>query len=496
MTTTPPDGDNASVSGREPGDAPSLVLDPESVSTAADTAAARRRRRWPKVLAVIGLVLALLAGAAMAGFWYLAKHFEGNVTTIEGFEASAPVASYEPVNILIMGTDNRGGGNSSAEQAEEITGERSDTTLLVHIAGDRKSALAVSIPRDTLTTLPTCASESGRWEVTAKFNTAFTFGGPNCTVEAVEDLTGVDVHHAVVVDFLGFKGVVDALGGVEVCLEEGTYDPDSGLNLPAGISTVTGDQALAFVRARKNLGDGSDIDRIARQQQFISSAIRQATDAGLILQPVTLYRMLDAITASLTVDGGIDQIGEMASMAVSLRDLRPENIKFVTMPFYYSSDSLNVLINKPVANEIWAAIANDEEWPKAPVEGAQALTVAPRDIAVLVANGNGRDNAATNAAADLDNVGFAIAGLSMADDSTYTTSVVVFNPADAEAARTLQQSVTGSVLLAAPEARVGQLQLIVGADYTGAAPVDVPRIPEGTAADPLPTTADQSICAS
>ena len=192
----------------------------------------------------------------------------------------------------------------------------------------------------------------------------------------------------------------------------------------------------------------------------------------------------------------VNQIGEMASMAQSMRDLRPENITFVTMPFTYSSDGSNVLINEPVANEIWTAIRNDEQWPKPVPAGADALTVAPADIAVLVSNGNGRDNAATDAAADLAAVGFGIAGLSMADASTYPESVVVYNPADAEAARTLAQSVTGSVLREDPAAASGRLQLIVGANYSGAQSVAVARQPEGTAADPLPVTADQSICAS
>ena len=495
MTQAEQGGSAASDAGAA--DAPGSVVDGEAPDAGTTEAPVqRRRRRWPRVLGVLMLVLGLLAGAAAGGFWYLAKHLEGNVTTIAGLDLPKPATSYEPVNFLIMGSDSRSDGNTVGGETSEISGARSDTTLLVHVAGDRKSALVVSIPRDTLVKLPKCASDSGQWEVTAKFNASFAFGGPSCTVAAVEQITGVKVNHAVVVDFLGFKHVVEAIGGVDVCLESPVYDRDSGLDLPAGWSRVTGDQALAFVRARKSLGDGSDIDRIARQHQFLASAIRQATDRSLLLKPVTLYKMLDAATASLSVDEGIDQIGEMASMAQSMRDLRPENITFVTMPFTYSSDGSNVLINEPVANEIWTAIRNDEQWPKPVPAGADALTVAPADIAVLVSNGNGRDNAATDAAADLAAVGFGIAGLSMADASTYPESVVVYNPADAEAARTLAQSVTGSVLREDPAAASGRLQLIVGANYSGAQSVAVARQPEGTAADPLPVTADQSICAS
>lgn len=468
---------------------------PTSLHEAAP-APVRKRRRWPLVLAVVLLLLALIASAGAAGVWYLAKNLEGNVTTIEGFELAQPVASYEPINVVVMGSDNRGDGNTVGGETDEINGERSDTTLLVHISGDRERALVVSIPRDTVVTMPACASQSGQWEVTDRFNASFTFGGPPCTVETVERITGVTVHHAVVVDFLGFKQVVDALGGVDVCLEESVYDRDSGLDLPAGWSTVTGDQALAFVRARKSLGDGSDIDRIARQQQFLASAIREATDRELLLKPVTLYRMLDAATAALAVDGGIDQIGEMASMAQSLRNLRPENITFVTMPFLYSADGKDVLINQPVAREIWTAINRDEQWPKPVAEGAPDLSVPPSEILVQVANGNGRDNAATDAAADLAARGFVINGLEVADSSGYATSVVVHHPEDVEDAKTLAAAVAGSTLQADPAAPRGQVRLIVGADYQGASTVTVPRTPEGTGADPLPTTADRSLCAS
>lgn len=467
-----------------------------SATLVEEPAPTTKRRRWPRVLAVLLVVFALIAAAAAAGAWYLAKNLEGNVTTIEGFELSEPVASYEPVNIVIMGSDNRADGNTVSGETDEINGERSDTTLLVHISGDRDRALVVSIPRDTLVKMPACASQSGNWEVTDRFNASFTFGGPTCTVQTVERITGVDVHHAVVVDFLGFKQVVDALGGVEVCLEESVYDRDSGLDLQAGWSTVTGDQALAFVRARKSLGDGSDIDRIARQQQFLASAIRQATDRELLLRPVTLYRMLDAATAALSVDGGIDQIGEMASMAQSLRNLRPENISFVTMPFVYSPDGLDVLINEPVAREIWTAIDRDEPWPRPAPEGAAELSVPPGQVLVDVANGNGRDNAATEAAADLRAKGFVINSLALADAPDYARSIVIHHPDDAAAAETLSAAVAGSTLRADGNAPRGRVQLIVGADYQGATSVTVPRTPEGTGADPLPTTAATSICAS
>lgn len=464
-----------------------------AVATAADPEPARRRR-WPRILLAVLLVLALIIVAAVVGGGLLLRNLERNVDTITGLDGTERAESYEPMNVLIMGSDDRADGNSVGDQVLEIEGQRSDTTILVHVAGDRKSALAVSIPRDTLLELPECASESGDFRVTAKFNSAFTFGGPGCTVEAVEELTGLAVNHAVVVDFKGFKNVVDALGGVEVCLVEPVRDPDSGLDLPAGVQLVQGDQALAFVRARKNLGDGSDIDRISRQQQFIASAVRAATSADLLTNPVKLYRVLDAATQSLSVDESLNSLTEMARTAESLRDLSPADITFVTMPFVYAPNFSDVLVNESVADEIWTAMRNDQPWPPAPQPGESPLTVSPDVINVVVVNGNGKDNAATNAARDLESFGFAIAGLEVAAAPTYATSEVRHHPDDAEAARTLAAAVPGAVLVADAQVPAGAPRLIIGADYTGAQAVSVVRVPSGTDADPAPSTAQESVC--
>ena len=406
-------------------------------------------------------------------------------------------ASYEPVNFLIMGSDSRDDGNSDNPD-DPTEGQRSDTTILVHLYENRDRALAVSIPRDTLVSLPECASESGRWRVEDKFNAAFDWGGPACTVQAVEEMSGVPINHAVVVDFKGFMGMTEALGGVPVCLEEAVVDRDAGLDLPAGWSTVSGPDALAFVRARKALGDGSDISRIERQQQFLASAIREATNAELLLNPVKLYRVLDAATKSLTVDENLNDISEMASMAESVRDLRPENIQFVTLPFHYAGDGSNVVVNDDVAEEIWSAIRADEPWPPTGerADGQPPLTVAPQDIRVQVLNGNGVDNVATDTSNALRAQGFLISGVGGADRVDYPESIILSSPESAEAARTLSEAVPGAVVQYDPTMQPGRLTLIVGANNAGVVPVTVARVPQGTVDDPAPVTGETSICAS
>ena len=210
-----------------------------------------------------------------------------------------------PTNLLIMGSDSReGDGNDSYGEAG---GARSDTTLLVHLYNGRKDAVVVSIPRDSWVEIAGCTKPDGSTTrpYETKFNAAFAFGGPVCTIKTIEKLSDVRIDNFVVVDFKAFKTVVDAIGGVEVCLTTPAYDPvvpgrgGSGLNLPAGYSTISGEQALAFVRARETLGDGSDLSRIERQQEFIGSMIRGMTEKGLLTNPQMIYRVLGAITSSI-----------------------------------------------------------------------------------------------------------------------------------------------------------------------------------------------------
>ena len=175
-----------------------------------------RRRRWPRLVAAV-LAFAVLAMTAVgAGVNLLLGQLSGNITAIDisdqTGETAAPTlvdeetGSYTPLNILLMGSDTRQGkGNKGYGKAGVITGARSDTTILLHVSADRQSAIAVSIPRDTLITLPDCkksdGSSGGGYQ--ARFNSAIEIGGPGCTIKAVEEMTGLDINNFMLVDFGG-----------------------------------------------------------------------------------------------------------------------------------------------------------------------------------------------------------------------------------------------------------------------------------------------------
>lgn len=277
--------------------------------------------------------------------------------------ASSSTEAKAPLNILLMGSDSREGENSNYGDPSVHSTSRSDVTILLHVSADRTWATAVSIPRDTWVTLPTCKTPAGGVEggYEGKFNAAYQYGGPACTVRLVEEISGIDVDHFIVIDFTGVERVVDAFGGLEICLDSAVSDSASGLYLPAGMSRVDGKTALSFLRARKGLSDGSDLARIGRQQQFLNAFAREAIDSRLLLDPLRLYAVADAATASLTTDRDLGSLEALVSTAYELRDLRPSQIFFLTAPWVPRGDGENVVLDSSRADLLWAALRQDEK---------------------------------------------------------------------------------------------------------------------------------------
>lgn len=467
---------------------------------------ATRRRRWPRVLAGIASTLVLLATGAAAAGAVLYDRLDDNIVGIDvsdQFTDPRPTKAAdptEPMNVLVMGSDTRdikGSKKYGNSSNAGIEGQRSDTTLLFHISGDRTRILGMSIPRDSLVTLPMCKNSQGQMMggYTGRFNEAFDIGGPGCTMKAVEELTGIYIDHFVVVDFNGFKDMVDAVGGVEVCLEESVDDPNSGLKLPAGKQDISGEDALAFVRARETLGDGSDLQRIQRQQDFISSMIRKVTSTGVITNPIKLFNLLDAGTKSLTTDKQMSNLSVIQDIAESMTGIRPSDVTFVTVPYVYNTDGSTVSWDQAKADRMFKAIINDQPWPEPATvpAGQTALTVPPSDISVLVVNGTPQDGFGNIVATDLQQQGYTVAGVRGAKTNSPTTSVS-YGAADAEAARTLSYA-AGATDSTVTERADGVLVLKVGDDYSGIKPVVTKK-----KKDPLdtsaPKTADTSICVS
>jgi LCP family protein required for cell wall assembly len=377
-------------------------------------------------------------------------------------------------NILIMGSDSRAGSGGSYGN---VDGARSDTTLLVHIYEGREAATVVSIPRDSFVEIAGCKMLNGGTSdpYKTKFNAAFAIGGPICTVKTVEKLTNVRINNFMVVDFEAFKKVVDAIGGVEVCLTSPAYDPiisgqgGSGLDLPAGYSTISGEQALAFVRARESLGDGSDLSRIERQQEFIASMVRGMTNKGLLTNPGMIYQVLNAVTSSITTNAEFASITALQDFALSLGSLKPSKINFVTTP-YELVGAGNVGWTAE-ADDLWTAIRMDKPWP--PVEptpsatpgsaAPEATAIAPKDISFSVLNATSTAGLARTAGSELEAKGYDVLKVG---NSTKRLSVseILYKSENLAAAQALAKEI-GVAKLTLDETLVSPIVLLVATDW-------------------------------
>lgn len=476
------------------------------------------RQRWSRILLSIAAALVLVLSLTGVAIEVASSRLEGNITAVDISDTTGrehtPVqlvdddGNYQAINVLLMGSDSREGQKSKRYGDPDIyTGERSDTAILLHLSADRSFATAVSIPRDTWVMLPECEVDGetvGAFE--AKFNTAFEIGGPGCTVKLVEQMSGLTIDNFAVIDFEGFKNVVDALGGVEVCLTEPASDPASDLELPAGTSTVNGEQALSFVRARKTLSDGSDLSRIKRQQAFLSSMIREASSTGLLLNPVKLYSTLNAATSGLTTDPGLAEIDVLRDLALSVRGMAPGDITFLTMPWVERGDGENVLVDEAAAAPLWQSIAADTPWIKpkktasTPKPEPTKLAVQPEDVTVRVLNGSGVAGRAAEVAAALEAQGFTVAEIGDADNSDYATTEIRHDAASAESARTVLAALPGATTVA--DDASATITIVLGTAYAGVESVvtDVaapkPETSSEREADQItaPTTADKVRC--
>ncbi|MFJ8310682.1 MULTISPECIES: LCP family protein [unclassified Streptomyces] len=355
----PPDTD----SGPEAEAAPERGTGPDAGPAAAGAKGGRHWLRWT----ALGLSFVVLA-AAGTGWWFYEK-LDGNIHTdtsaaheLEVYERERPASVVRGAqNLLLIGSDSRAGSNAGYGR-DDGGSQRSDTTILLHLAADRRSATAVSLPRDLMVDIPGCGKPDGTRtkEQFAQFNWAFEFGGAACSIRTVEKLTGVRVDHHMVVDFSGFKDMVDAVDGVEVCLKEPVDDQRAQVKLPAGRQLLHGEQALGFVRSRHGIGDGSDTQRMDRQQQFLGSLVKKVQSNGVLLNPARLYPVLDAATKSITTDPGLNTLRDLYELVRSMRGIAAENVRFLTVPRQpYAYDQNRDELVQPDADRLFKQLRED-----------------------------------------------------------------------------------------------------------------------------------------
>lgn len=323
----------------------------------------KRSVAWRNALAFIASTLAivLVAGGSVAAITLTNLKANITTTTIEADAAGPPpnIAAFEGgFNILLVGSDTRAGqGGIGGNESSTLN----DVTMLMHVAGDQKSATVVSLPRDMVVPLPAC--ENGGPAAGQPINVTLYYGGLDCTVKTVQNLTGLEIQFAGLITFQGVISMSNAVGGVPVCVTEPINDPYTGLNIGAGTVELSGVNALAFLRSRHGVGDGSDLGRIGSQQVFLSALIRKIKSDDTLTDFTKLYGIATAATQNITLSQNFSNLDTLASIALVLKDIPLENIVFVRYPSRTGVGGIyqgKVAPIAGVANQLFAAIKADQ----------------------------------------------------------------------------------------------------------------------------------------
>jgi LCP family protein required for cell wall assembly len=441
-------------------------------------------RYWPRRL-LVGTCIVLVLGIVFAGGAYVYLRWRlGQINRLQVDELAEDRGSV--MNVLLVGSDSRSRLTGDlAEQAgkNQVSGSRSDTIMVLHVDARTRKAAILSIPRDLYVRIPG-TNRSDR------INTTFATGGAAGLVRAIRENLGIQVNHYMEVDFVGFRGIVDTVGGVNVYVPAPARDNLSGLDIKApGCVRFDGDTALAWVRSRNyeyfesgrwRTDPTSDFGRIQRQQDFIRRMMKKAVSSG-IGNPLTLNRLIGIGVKDVTLDKGMST-SDLVRVARRFRSLDPETVDMLTLPTTPATvGGASVLrLNKEQA-QVYIDRLNGVG-----AESSDGKEVRPGDVRVRVLNGNGAEGAAANAGEALDKLGFTVADRGDADSYNYGRTLIRHASGQQGKAQLLQRYLSaGAVVREDPSLRTVDAVLTLGADYTGTRAEPAP--PGASAA--APTTA-------
>lgn len=366
------------------------------------------RNKWIAMCMALCMVIVLGFGYAITMRWQSNLHTGTlNSSDYNGIESGA-------LDILIIGSDTRQGANGDyGDENDRASAARSDVMMLLQISKDKKNVNVLSIPRDLIVTIPKCHGDDGvdYPEEENMINESLSHGGPGCTVATVSKLTGVQIDHFMLVDFNAVKALSNVVGGVEVCVDEAIDDPSSGLDIPAGTSSVQGEQALAFLRSRHGFGDGSDIGRIQAQQSFLASLLRKVKAEGTLSNPGKLINIANAVTENTTVDKDLANVSTLVSVGSTLSGVDLKNVVFATVPTEPWVQDANRLQVTKDADAVFKRLQDDKSLKVDPAEEAAAAPAAPavtldKSVAVTVTNASGVSGRAQAISSVVSNAGY------------------------------------------------------------------------------------------
>ncbi|MFD9286942.1 LCP family protein [Streptomyces sp. NPDC060030] len=463
----------------------------------------RRARRTPKggkrrILRWVASVLALLIlGTGGAGYLYY-RHLNGNIKkedlTLgdkEMADHKANAAGQTPLNILIIGSDARDSKeNQKLGGAKETFGgpPLADVQMLLHLSADRSNISVVSMPRDTMLTMPKCTDPDSKKVYAAsttrvQTNESLGRGGPGCTVAAWYELTGITIDHFMMIDFAGVVSMADAVGGVPVCVDANVYShgadgKGSGLKLKEGTTPVKGEQALQWLRTRYGFEDNTDLGRAKAQHQYLNSMVRELRKGTKLTDPGKLMNLAEAATNALTVDKGLDTVKKLYDLAEELKKAPTNRITMTTMPNVYGTGVLDgrVLPKPGEAEQLFRMVREDipldgkASKRKAPV--AKDASAPAGEIAITVRNATGTDaqgpaqGRASTVQGLLADAGFTKTGIDSQNIEPAATTGVLYPSAELEGdAQAAAKALGIPVSQVKKSAEVSGIVLAVGADW-------------------------------
>lgn len=403
----------------------------------------RRRSRWKTLLRVLLLMVLVIVGFGLATAFYASSR-------IERVDVASLMRGGGPLNILVVGSDSR--ADLTPKQRRELRtgsaqGERTDTIFVMQVSGGDVAMLA--FPRDLY--VDRCDGSRGR------INAAMAIDGPGCLVETITDLSGIPIDDYLEVRFLGFRDIVNAVGGVEICLDKPIQDADAGIDLPAGCQVLDGRDALGYVRVRKI---DSDLERIKRQQQFLGRLADEILAPETVFNPVRLFRTAGEVGSALRADEGLGII-DLGRIAWGMRGLAGGEAAFHTVPATGAdAGGASVLVPKEgEAEQLFAAFRNGS------ILGTGGRSIEPADVSVRVLNGAGVSGLAGQTAERLQTAGFVVEGIGNAEAMERTT---ILYPVGAEdQARFLGEQFAAETSVepdVSESSEVGVITLVLGSD--------------------------------
>jgi LCP family protein required for cell wall assembly len=415
----------------------------------------------------VGAMSALVM-LASGSAWALTSYVNGHLGRVNAGTAGTP--SSGPLNIVVAGLDERA-GLTARQQAQLHVGRNqgetdTDTLMVMHVPASHRSVQIISLPRDSWVNIPGHGMD--------KINSALSLGGPQLMVQTIEQATGLTINDYVEINFLGFVKVIDALGGVNVCLPYAVDDSYSGLHMTAGMHHVDGITALEYARDRHSFAT-SDLARIQDQQQLISTALGEGIKSGMLANPARLESFLSATSAAIRVDQGFNVV----SLADELRGISTSNVTFSTVPlantnYITPTGESAVRWNSSAAAALFNGLKNDQS-PSAkakatPAHSNSAHVLRRSQVPLDVYNGTFIGDLSATGGQQLTALGFPVHQSGIDWTSQNVTQTVIQYPAGQRAAAALVRQVIPGAALQKVKG-LTRVRVVLGAnDHTVTAP--------------------------